>query len=444
MPEKAAAVAAPTPEPAPTPAAEIPAAPQPAIVTEPAPAAEPAATPAINKSLEEMSSADLMNMSDDQLAELEASLPSLTPAANNNAPAEPAAPAAVPTEPAAAPAVPTVENHTPSDAEIIAAIAKATGQTVTPAAPAAPAAAAPVAEPTVTPAAQPGAEAAPAQQPTVAEQVAYLQGQIEALKGATPAAAPAEPAIDPKVAMQTELGKMEQVLASVDINMKKQLIELGTQVEKGELDMPAFLEKQFELQDNASALKDRINGRISALNSEINAPDPAMVEQNILSNPALKAWTADLEEKNPWVSALSKPMVEQLRVQALQDMEKMGLSTNTVEGNWNLRVRIVELGKEMGYEQMLAPIVAAAQQPQPPVPTPGATPANPGAVPGAVPTPDQRAAKLDLAANHPPSVTTAGVSMPTDATATAHIETMTARDLAALPDSVLDGLTGGI
>lgn len=405
------------------------------------------------KPLEQMTSADLMNLSAEELMQIEQEAANAL--ASTNAPGQPnITPSGQP-----APQVPDVptSRRAADDAAISAALQGATtdpnGNRHVPPVPSVQ-----QNQPPALPSQQPPAAVQPAGAPpelTPEQQVAYLQGQLAVYQkqGQQPPAQGGQPTNASQAetqrntlqghaqALQTNIGKLDQ-------NLFDQRVKLAQQLQDGEIEMVDFIKQEHELIQGTNRVKGQLQDKLNGINEQLNAPNLEQKQAQLMQNPALKQWTADLESQNPWLSKLTQPILENLRDLALQDMEALGLNTDSVEGLYNLRVRIVQLGKEYGYEQMLTPLVQQPAAQPGTVPNGGGVPAQAGqptlhTQTGAQPTPAQRADKLVLAQNHPPQLTTAGVTMPTDALSSSHLEGMSPAQLAqVLPQSTLEKLGG--
>lgn len=240
-------------------------------------------------------------------------------------------------------------------------------------------------------------------------QLAFMAGQIEALKGstaATPAATPTPTA--PQPSAQDRLIAVGQ---KVDALAKK--------YDAGEISYAELKKQERDLANEEQTIREEI------LLAKVQPPKQTQAPQQA-NDLYLDQLTAKLEQEHPYVAELSDDDFDFVAKKAQGELEKDGVNLQGAAGKYALRERIAVLSDTLG------PVLTGKQ-----LPLPGKTPA-PAAPAVATPAPglsaeaQARAAKLALAATMPPNVSqmtgTTGEVISESA-----IENMSDDDLAALP-----------
>lgn len=227
-------------------------------------------------------------------------------------------------------------------------------------------------------------------------QLAYLAGQVEARKTATPDAAPQTPQQDPVADHEAKIDTLYE------------------RYDAGEIGMAELKREERTL------LRER-----DAIVAERSKPSPEQVAQTIASDPYLQEKTAELESQNAWLNNVPPVVVQHsLLPLAYQMLADKGIAIgNDVRSTLALRFAVVQAGKVLGLDQR-------GQGQSLPV---DKTPAQP--------TADQRRQKVELARNHPPAMQTAGTGAASGQTYSPEdIDKMSDVDLASLPASILEQL----
>ncbi|MER8602798.1 hypothetical protein NKH48_03250 [Mesorhizobium sp. M1233] len=240
----------------------------------------------------------------------------------------------------------------------------------------------------------------------MARQIAFLSGQVEALKVRGPAAP--GPAATPAAPAQP---------AAAD-----RLIAVGTQIDAlarkydaGELSYADLTTQRRALDNQEQSIREEI------LLAKV--PKPEQQQQPATADLYLDQLTADLEAKHPYLAAIESDMDFDWLVNKAKESfaaERIELPKGPV-GNLRLRERIAVLSDR--YGPMLTGKTLAAT----PAPAP-ATPAAPGLSPEAA----ARAAKIAMQGDMPPNVASMTGSAG-EVISEASIENMSDDDLAALP-----------
>jgi hypothetical protein len=231
-----------------------------------------------------------------------------------------------------------------------------------------------------------------AQRDEAARQAAYWQGVAEGRQPAKPA--PGEPGGQQAAPAPTT----EQRLAEVRTSIKA----LATQFDNGEITMADLEEKRAVLIDREQAIREE------ALLAKVK-PAPAAKDGSLL----LDERTAELESQHPWVTvfdAVATPaewgMVKAL---AVENLTGQGIDpTQGDRGSLALRAEVARLMDQIGPGLLTARatekgVVIPGQQQQTQQPKPQQQP--PGGKPPLSTEAAARAAKLALAAEAPPNLT---------------------------------------
>lgn len=221
-----------------------------------------------------------------------------------------------------------------------------------------------------------------------------LRAEIAAMKAQMASGKPAEPPPPPPGAERLD-------------EIKAELRAVRKQYEDGEIDFIELRDKEDELNDERSELRQKMTAG----------------KREDFGSLALQERTAELERANPWIGGLSPLVFTQLAEDAKAALVAEGVSLNTEHGVYALRARVVEMGKAAGLDRL-------STKPQPSL-----KPAQPTAL--------ERGKKAaEVAANHPPDTGT--ISAPRSGSVLdmdrEQLEGLSHKDLDALPDSVFAAL----
>lgn len=230
-------------------------------------------------------------------------------------------------------------------------------------------------------------------------QAVFMAGQLEALRGGKPADGEQQQQTEQQDPRATKIAELDALYEAYD---------------SGEIGMADLKKRERALQ-----------AEVAEIEREMRRPRPEQIVQAIQADPYLQDRTAALEAENAWLEHVPPAAIQT----ALVPMARAMLAEQGVQlradarSTFLLRQAVVAAGKILGLDKGV----------------PSQTPSNQAtnqATNG--PTVDQRRAKLDLARNHPPAVTTAGTGSPAEPFSAADLDRMSDADLANLPASVLE------
>ena len=243
------------------------------------------------------------------------------------------------------------------------------------------------------------------------QQVAFLAGQLEAFKrtGAQP-----DPVEDQPPAPQVH--PLDEIKAAAK--------ELARRFDAGEITAVEWQEGRDQLDERREQIK-----------AVLSAPDPVQAETEFKNDPLHQSFLQRIEHQNPWIAAVPVPVLQSLADPAKAVMAQRGRPYRPADMKSDLEFRatMVEVARHYRLDQAFGNLVAPQQPAGAPAPT------APIRLPNAPPqvSPAQVANKLALAGAQPPAPSLAG----TPGTATNQsFESMSVRDMAALPDADLQRL----
>lgn len=215
----------------------------------------------------------------------------------------------------------------------------------------------------------------------LARKLGHAEAQLEAAKQQNTAApaAPATPAVDPVQVLNHAIIRLNQQKEEKELKIAEEY-DTGTMTEVEKVKAYKALEKEY-----AQAVTPLYNQR-NQLIERSNAPDPEIVEQQIIDDPWLKSQTQELIKQHPWLETVNESLYNVLHDQAYNQLLAEGRNiTQDVAGTWLLRQKIAEVGKSFGLSSDAATVAANTPKPL-------------------SPEAQNRQAKINLANNHPPSL----------------------------------------
>ena len=232
----------------------------------------------------------------------------------------------------------------------------------------------------------------------LAQQNAFLAGQLEAMGRGAKQPEQQQPPPDPVS------------------EVKARLFALGDRYDQGELSMREFLEQ-----------RDALDAELAQARAEMSRPSPEQFQVTVNRDPVVASHLNRLQQANPWFASVPQEHVQEFLVpRARELLEKQGVIIEAdAQSTMILREAVVDLARTFGMD------LKYGGQPQP-------QPQAPAGV-----TPQERQAKVDLASRLPPNPTRVGSAQQIDPMDPATLAEMSDSDLAALPASVLDRLVAG-
>ena len=235
----------------------------------------------------------------------------------------------------------------------------------------------------------------------LAQQNAFLAGQLEAMGRTTTSPPDPQQSADPVA------------------EVKARLFALGDRYDQGELSMREFLEQ-----------RDALDAELVQARAEASRPTPEQFQVTVNRDPVVASHLNRLQSQNPWFANVPQEHVQEFLVpRARELLERQGVIIEAdAQSTMILREAVVDLARNFGMDLKYG----GAQSPQPaPRPQPTGV------------TPQERAAKVELANRLPPNPTRVGSAQQIDPMDPSTLAEMSDSDLAALPASVLDRLAAG-
>lgn len=261
------------------------------------------------------------------------------------------------------------------------------------------------------------------------QQLAYMAGQLDAMKtsGTAPAALPSSPAavVDP---YDQHLQAVDTELVARNEKFKADKMALAKTYDDAELTYSELIRQQEQLEAGYYRDITPLVQQREDINRAKAAPNPEVVHERLVNDPWVAQRTEQIRAENPWIDRIPQTLFDTLTDQAAQVMQSRGIALDSSpDATVVLRQTIAEVGKKWGLDAF------------------GTQPAAPSGAPAtAMPTVEQRKDKLTLAANHPPSIGKTGMSgQPDDMSARLASDKVTATEIAnSLSQAEIERLLG--
>lgn len=222
-----------------------------------------------------------------------------------------------------------------------------------------------------------------------AAELARQLGQRETAQSSAPTAPaqPAAPQIDP-------VDVLNQAIIRLANEKEQKELDIAREYDKGKMSEEEKLLAYRKLEKEYAASVSPLYNQRNQIIERKNAPDPEILEKQILEDPWLVSQTEQLIKANPWLSTVNEELYATLEEAAYKRLQAEGKNiAPDVAGTWLLRQKIAEVGASFGLAGSTA---TPAQQPAAPLSREA----------------QQRLDKINLANNHPPSLAAVGAAVP--------------------------------